>query len=714
MSHLVLASRFRLSWYSVLFVVRHGIAIDQFRYGPGAGIWESTRPVWPAAVHLEGGARKLWNEFPGRRCLLILHDGEVAFERYAEGASATDQIELDSIGKTISALLIGVLVTQGRAELDKPLAEYNVTATADWGNYWPQVTARHLLTHTSGLGKEPPGTFFQYNSGEHIQHLSLLIEKVTSPPLGHWSSPVEWAEDSFSKPLGLEGLFQHDDLDGQISIGGGQMLSCREVAKVGQLILNAGWWPIYTPRAWPISWVLGRESTSFFPLIREDYLRQMFQPSFPTVVSTYGFLTWLNRNPQPGDSDCCMCTCGVCLDIGPPPILGPNVREVAWIASGFLTKYMIVLPQRHAMIISLGFDLVGSSACSAAMSWAALTYDDAFGSLLHYRILNASLPPPDTTSTSTTSTTSTGTLLSAFTTSTTSARSLTHPSTTGTLAAMIWSTAAIGSLALDGMSATTSSTATTSFNPFDHMHQYGGNGQWRTKGNRNQSRDDNIYHGGSCTCNCPIDEDFGRCFDLPHELVVNGWGEGQRVCEHFFSRNHWKMVKFQHKFNDSGGSCPDVGLVQACQTNAWLLGGGTRNICGGSFWLDTYGLNCSPLAECDVQSSAGINRPTEQMATCTCQVTTWECEYDREACDATDPYYPRASPGLVKELLKGHLDLTHHSWNRRLALSLVLCGALAVVVALFSRASLCCSSLKLHLGLAQTAEYQAPLLNSRG
>ena len=27
--------------------------------------------------------------------------------------------------------------------------------------YWPSVTARHLLTHTSGLGKVPPGTQFE-------------------------------------------------------------------------------------------------------------------------------------------------------------------------------------------------------------------------------------------------------------------------------------------------------------------------------------------------------------------------------------------------------------------------------------------------------------------------------------------------------------------------------------------------------------------------
>ena len=90
----------------------------------------------------------------------------------------------------------------GKLDIDRPLASYNVTPSAFWGHkqeYWPQITARHLITHTSGLGKGPPGRKFEYNSGEHIQclgkemkrsdfgweiidlrHLSLLIGAITA------------------------------------------------------------------------------------------------------------------------------------------------------------------------------------------------------------------------------------------------------------------------------------------------------------------------------------------------------------------------------------------------------------------------------------------------------------------------------------------------------------------------------------------------------
>lgn len=42
------------------------------------------------------------------------------------------------------------------------------------------------------------------------------------------------------------------------------------------------------------------------------------------VVSTYGFLLWLNRAPEPSDAECCMCTCGACFDVPGPPIFGIN------------------------------------------------------------------------------------------------------------------------------------------------------------------------------------------------------------------------------------------------------------------------------------------------------------------------------------------------------------------------------------------------------
>lgn len=45
--------------------------------------------------------------------ILVAHKGRLVYERYAPTALPSEQIELDSAAKTVSALLLGVLVTQG-------------------------------------------------------------------------------------------------------------------------------------------------------------------------------------------------------------------------------------------------------------------------------------------------------------------------------------------------------------------------------------------------------------------------------------------------------------------------------------------------------------------------------------------------------------------------------------------------------------------------
>ena len=101
-------------------------------------------------------------------------DGVLLSETYYLGGGAA-RIESDSAGKTITALLIGVLATRHRLDLDRPIRDYNVTTTQSWGaptaaspegEYWPLVTTRHILAQVSGIGKYAPGTMFTYDSGD--------------------------------------------------------------------------------------------------------------------------------------------------------------------------------------------------------------------------------------------------------------------------------------------------------------------------------------------------------------------------------------------------------------------------------------------------------------------------------------------------------------------------------------------------------------------
>ena len=143
-----------------------------------------------------------------------------------------------------------------------------------------------------GLPRVPPGSHFSYDSNRYIQYLSYVLRAVTK------EEPVAWATKHFAVPLGIPKLFATDGKPGatgplygkgDICAGGGQLYTCRQIARVGQLLVAGGVWS--GPDGKP------------FQLIAKAYVDQMFKPSFPRANAAYGFLTWLNT-PVGGDHCC--------------------------------------------------------------------------------------------------------------------------------------------------------------------------------------------------------------------------------------------------------------------------------------------------------------------------------------------------------------------------------------------------------------------------
>lgn len=374
-----------------------------------------------------------------------------------------------------------------------------------------------------------------------------------------------------------------------------------------------------------------------FQLISESYLEQMTRPSFPKVVSTYGFLIWLNRKPRPGDSNCCMCTCGVCIFPGGPPFFGFN--EEVWTAIGYLGRFMFVYPQRNALLISMGSDLIGSVACSTAFSWSVVTYDDCFGGLLHFDFMNHTIPvslplPNDTELTTTASpldtTSSTAALAASSTTNT-------------TLAAM--------TLAADG-------SWTKAENEIGWYHpQLIITKGFQVSGVRAPVREVVAepspghafrYHGGSCKCHCPIGESFGFCYNLPEWQQFVYRSDGDAVCAELIP--HYPGMVGQ----SVAGSCPDIGILQPCATNGnYVPGGSPSGLCNKSFWLEEYGIACDPGATCHRGSpSEELLGPTGRLETCLCRVQSWtRCLYDPQPCSWSDTHYVYGNQTLIAGLL---------------------------------------------------------------
>jgi len=108
-------------------------ALDKLEFlGPGGVAWNVER-LLPATA-TDG--------------FLVLNKGQVAFERYGNGLSAADPHIVFSVSKSITGILAGILVEQGKLEPDAPVVRYVPEAA---GSVYGDCTVRHVLDMTVGI-----------------------------------------------------------------------------------------------------------------------------------------------------------------------------------------------------------------------------------------------------------------------------------------------------------------------------------------------------------------------------------------------------------------------------------------------------------------------------------------------------------------------------------------------------------------------------------
>jgi CubicO group peptidase (beta-lactamase class C family) len=158
----------------------------------------------------------------------IVRPGKPLWEHYAGIANTNTKTPITaasifpgcSLGKPIFACLVLHLAQEGKIDLDRPLNQY-LREDAIVGEFGDRVTARHVLSHSTGLynwrwEKDQkltptfePGSKFRY-SGEGFYHLQRVIESITG--VGFESL----MQDRIFKPLGMNSttyLWQDDAND---------------------------------------------------------------------------------------------------------------------------------------------------------------------------------------------------------------------------------------------------------------------------------------------------------------------------------------------------------------------------------------------------------------------------------------------------------------------------------------------------------------------
>lgn len=204
--------------------------------------------------------------------LVVTHKGRLIGERYMQGISETTPLESWSMGKSVTATLMGVLIKQGVYTLDQP------APIPEWqtpGDPRQQIRIRDLLHMSSGLrikALEDPD--FDPN-GTYPDHLYLYTGRVNSfkyaatrppqwPPntVGRYrnTDPVltnylvrlaveKRGEDYLSFPqrnlfdkIGIRSMVIQTDPYGNFLTQGYGLMSGRDWARLGNLYLQDGVW----------------------------------------------------------------------------------------------------------------------------------------------------------------------------------------------------------------------------------------------------------------------------------------------------------------------------------------------------------------------------------------------------------------------------------------------------------------------------------------
>ena len=237
------------------------------------------------------------NEGINMHHIMILRNGcvigETSFAPYRQGMWHITH----SMCKSITGMAVGLLVAEGRLELDDRIHDIFAKKNILGGLFRQKnVTVRDLLTMTSGIvyneagalsGNEwtksflessvkgTSGTVFDYNS-MNTYMLSAIVTEITGETLTEYLTP------RLFEPLGLTKFFWETCPKGITKGGWGLFLLPEDAAKLGQLYLQQGKW--LDRQIIPAEWV--KESTT----------KQVDTPP-EKGGNGYGYQIWMGGRP---------------------------------------------------------------------------------------------------------------------------------------------------------------------------------------------------------------------------------------------------------------------------------------------------------------------------------------------------------------------------------------------------------------------------------
>lgn len=288
------------------------------------------------------------------RALVIMQGGRVVAERYAPGYGPDTRLISWSMAKSVTAVLVGMMVADGRLALDEPAIVPEWQTPHDGR---AKITLRHLLHMSSGLdhtemaeggieifdadtprmlfldGRENvaryaetrpleaiPGEKFEYSTATSHILSDVMARSLTNSkdPAERRDAMLEYARGRLFEPLGMTSAIPEFDRNGTML--GGSMIhaTARDWAKFGEFLRNNG--TIRSAQMMPTSWTRFMKAQS-----KND--------------KSYGAHLWLNHKRNDGRDQ----------------VLFPGkAPSDVFAALGHLGQFVVVSPQHRLTIVRLG------------------------------------------------------------------------------------------------------------------------------------------------------------------------------------------------------------------------------------------------------------------------------------------------------------------------------------------------------------------------
>lgn len=265
--------------------------------------------------------------------VLMIKNDSILFEKYWDGYSDSSLSGSFSVAKSITSILIGAAIKEGKIQsIEQAVGDFipalavgdkaavkikdllTMSSGTDWNeSYWNPLAVTAEAYYGSDLNKtatalkmiNQPGVLHKYKSGD-TQLLGLILEKVTGKKLSEYAAEKLW------QPLGAnhDALWSTDGSNGNTKAFCCFNTNARDFARIGKFMLDSG-------------------KINGVPVIDSTYWKQSItacniKDEKGIACNYYGFQWWLD----------------------------PQHSEIFY-ARGILGQYIIVIPSKKIVIVRL-------------------------------------------------------------------------------------------------------------------------------------------------------------------------------------------------------------------------------------------------------------------------------------------------------------------------------------------------------------------------